>query len=80
MPNIRAIREPNFLTFNVKNVFNYLQLAFIKVPILQYFDLKSYIQIETDVSGYAISGMLSQLNLNFNTSPNNLNLNKSDFN
>ena len=34
MPNIGAIREPNFLTPDAKKIFNYLRLAFIKVPIL----------------------------------------------
>ena len=43
MPNIKAIRKPNFLTSDAKKAFNHLQLAFIKVPILQHFDLKSYI-------------------------------------
>ena len=43
--NIRAIREPNFLIFNTKNVFNYLWLVFIKATIPQNFDLENYIQI-----------------------------------
>ena len=34
---------------------------FIKAPILNHFNLKRYIQIKTDVSGYAINGILSQL-------------------
>ena len=34
MPNIGAIRELNFLTPNVKTIFNYLQLVFIKSPIV----------------------------------------------
>ena len=33
IPNIRAIRKPNFLTPNAKKIFNYLQLAFIKASI-----------------------------------------------
>ena len=41
--------------------FNNLRLAFTKTPILQHFDLKSHIWIETDVLGYAIGGILSQL-------------------
>ena len=43
VPNIGAIRESNFLTPNAKKTFNYLWLAFIKAPILQYFDFKSHI-------------------------------------
>ena len=34
---------------------------FVKIPILQNFNLKHYIQIETDVSGDAINRGLSQL-------------------
>ena len=41
--------------------FNRLQLAFIEAPILQHFDPKCYIWIETDALGYAINGMLSHL-------------------
>ena len=44
---------------NAKNAFNYLWLAFIKAPILRYFDLQSYIQIENTISGNAISKVLS---------------------
>ena len=79
MLNIGAIRKPTFLTFNNKKIFNHLWLAFIKAPIFQHFNLESHIQIENNVSSYAISGMLNQLNLNFNALPNDLNLNKSDF-
>ena len=78
MPNIGATREPNFLTPNAKKVFNYLRLAFIKALILRHFDLESHIRIEIDGSGYAIGRVLNQLNLNSDTSPNDLNL-KSDF-
>ena len=59
MPNIRAIKKPIFLTFNTKKVFNYLGQAFIKALILQYFDLESYIRIETNVSSYIIDRVLS---------------------
>ena len=34
MPHIGAIEESNFLTSNIKKVFNYLQLTFIKALIL----------------------------------------------
>ena len=37
-----------------------LRQAFLKAPILHHFDLERYIQIETDVSGYAIGEVLSQ--------------------
>ena len=77
--NIGATRKPNFLTSNAKKDFNYLRLAFIKVPILQQFDPKSYIQVETDASGYTIGRVLSQLNLDSNASSNDSNANKSNF-
>ena len=70
MLNIRAIRKSKFLTCNTKKIFNHLQLAFIKALILQHFDLESYIWLEIDASGYAIRGMLSQLNLDSNTPEN----------
>ena len=77
VPNIGATGEPNFLTPDTKKAFNYLRLAFIKALILRHFDLESYIRIETDASGYAIGGVLSQLNLDSDTPPNDSN--KSDF-
>ena len=79
MPNIGATEKSNFLTSNAKKAFNHLWLAFIKAPILQYFDLESHIRIETDALSYAIDRILSQLNLDSDVPPNNLNLDKSDF-
>ena len=76
MPNIGAIRE---FTFNANKVFNYLRQAFIKTLIFQYFYLKNYIIIKTDLSNYIIGEKLSELNLNSNTLPNNLNLNNFNF-
>ena len=79
VPNIGATGKSNFLTPDVKKAFNYLWLAFIKAPILRHFDLESHIRIETDASGYAIGGVLSQLNLDSDAPPNDSNSNKSDF-
>ena len=53
--------ESGFLTFGAKKAFTKLRQAFIKAPILHHFDPKRHIRVETDVSGYAISGILSQL-------------------
>ena len=78
MLNIKAIRKPNFLTPNAKKTLNYLRLAFIKALILQHFDLKSHIWIETNRSDYTIDRVLSQLNIDFDVASNNLNL-KSNF-
>ena len=77
MPNIEDTREPNFSTPNAKKTFSYLRLAFIKASIFWNFDLESYIWIETNVSGYSIGEVLSQLNFKFDASLNDLN--KSDF-
>ena len=49
IPIIEAIEEFIFLIFNIKKILNYLKQAFIKVPILQHFDLKSHIWIATDI-------------------------------
>ena len=77
VPNIGAMGEPNFLTPDAKKAFNDLRLAFIKAPILQYFDWESHIWIQTNALGYAIGGVLSQLNLNSDALPSDSN--KSDF-
>ena len=50
-----------FLILDARTIFNYLWLAFIEAPILWHFDLEYHIQIETNVLGYAISSVLSQL-------------------
>ena len=51
----------SFFTAQDSLTFIQWRKAFIKAPILYYFDSKHYIQIETDVSGYAISLIVSQL-------------------
>ena len=77
--NIGLIEESNFLILDAIKAFNHLRLAFIKILILRYFDLKSHIQIKIDVSGYTIDEVLSQLKFDSNRLRNNSNLNKSDF-
>lgn len=51
-------------TFEARKAFTKLKQAFVKTLILNYFDLKCYIQIKTDIFGYAINGIPSQLTLN----------------
>ena len=51
----------DFLTPGAKLVFTKLRQAFVKASILHHFDPEYHIRTETDVSGYAISGVLSQL-------------------
>ena len=61
-PNFDAKKAgPSFLTPGAKEAFNCLRLAFTKALILRHFDPECHIRIETDTSGYAIGGVLSQL-------------------
>ena len=48
-----------YLTPDARQAFTQLRQAFTKAPILQHFDLECHIRIETDVSGYAIGGILN---------------------
>ena len=57
--NIQAIEKSNFFTVNAKKTFNHLQLTFIKALILQLFNLKSHIRIETNTLSYTIDRVLS---------------------
>ena len=50
-----------YLTLDARQAFTQLRQTFTKAPILRHFDPKCHIQIETDASGYAIGGVLSQL-------------------
>ena len=62
LPNFDAKKAgPSFLTPKPKAAFNRLRLAFTKAPILWHFHPECHIRIETDASGYAISGVLRQL-------------------
>ena len=62
--NSNNLKEHKFLTSNAREVFNRLRQAFTKAPILRHFDLECHIRIETNVPGYAIGGVLSQLTSN----------------
>ena len=53
--------KSGFLTSGAKKAFTKLRQVFIKASILQHFDPKRHIQVQTDISGYAIGGVLSQL-------------------
>ena len=65
---IGATGEPTFLTPGAREAFNQLRQAFTEAPILRHFDPKCHIRIETDTSGYAIGGVLSQLTFDYLTS------------
>ena len=51
----------NYLTPDAKKAFDQLRQAFTEAPILQHFDPEQCIWVETDASGHAIGGVLSQL-------------------
>ena len=53
--------ELRFLTSGARRAFTKLRKAFIKAPILYHFNLERHIWVETDVSGYAIGKVFSQL-------------------
>ena len=53
--------ETGFLTPEARLAFTRLRQAFVEAPILHHFDPESHIRIETDASGYAIGGVLSQM-------------------
>ena len=51
---------PYIMTDEVRKAFKRLKNAFSSVPVLQHFDPSKPICIETDASGFAIAGILSQ--------------------
>ncbi len=55
-----ALRKKDFLTPKARRSFQELVATFINSPFLVHFDAKRLITLETDDSGYAISGILSQ--------------------
>lgn len=61
----KLLAEPSsgsgFLTPVTRLAFARLEQVFIKAPILYHFDLESHVWVETDISGYAISWILSRL-------------------
>ena len=64
MKSVHDLEKPKFLTSKAKEAFNCLRQAFTKAPIFRHFDPECHIRIETDASGYAIGGVLSQLTSN----------------
>ncbi len=57
----KLISERIFLLPKPKRSSYAKRKAFTKTPILRHFDLECHIRIETDVSGYVIGGVLSQI-------------------
>ena len=58
----KMIRSDVF-TPGARLAFTELRQAFVKVPILLLFDPERYIWVETDISSYAIGGVLNQQTL-----------------
>ena len=75
----RATEEPKSLTSKAREAFNLLRQAFTKAPIFRHFSPECHIRIKTDVSGYAIGGILSQLTFDQLTSKSGSIFSKSDF-
>ena len=59
----KKIVRSDFFIPGAKLLFTKLRQAFVKAPILHYFDLERHIRIETDASGYAIDENVCQLTL-----------------
>ena len=55
---VHRAEKHSFLTSNARRAFTQLRQTFTKAPILQHFDSKRHIWIETDVSGCAIGDVL----------------------
>lgn len=72
------MKEPNFLTSKARKAFNYLKQAFTKASVFQHFDPKCYIWIETNISGYTMGRVQSQLIFNQLTLLDSI-FSKSDF-
>ena len=51
--------ELDFFTFRARMVFTKLRQMFVRAVIFHHFDLEYHIRVEMDVSGYAISEILS---------------------
>ena len=59
----KVVGFSDFLNPGAKLMFTKLKQALLKDLILYYFDLEHNIRIKTEVSGYAIGGVLTQLTL-----------------
>ncbi len=55
-----VLRKKNFFTPEARRSFQELVAAFTNSPLLVYFDAKRPLRLDTDVSGYIISGILLQ--------------------
>ena len=51
---------PYIMTGEAREAFKRLKNAFSSAPVLRHFDPNKPIRVETDASGFAIAGILSQ--------------------
>ena len=58
-------KAAKYLTPKARLGFTQLKKAFTKALIFQHFDQKYHIQVQTDISNYAIGTVLSELTLNY---------------
>lgn len=56
---MRSNTKLRFLTSKARLAFAKLRQVFIKAPILNYFNLKFYIQVESNVSRYIINRVIN---------------------
>ena len=63
LPSKNSNGAIDYLIPKARLAFTILRKMFTKTLIFQHFDLECHIWIETDISGYAIGGVLSQLTL-----------------
>lgn len=70
--NLSKVNLPGLLFFISKAGIALIRFrkAFTKVLILYHFNLKYYIQIETDTSGFVMSGIFCELTLGHMTNTN----------
>jgi hypothetical protein len=57
---LKVQRQPFQLTERGKEAFHKIKTEFSKAPLLRHFDIEKPIRVETDASGFAIAGILSQ--------------------
>lgn len=58
------LTKADYLIFSTKKSFNFLQIILIEILIFYYFHFECHIYIETNISDYIISIVLSYLTLN----------------
>ena len=56
---VKAVKSSSYFISDTKKTFNHLWYTFTQEPILQHFGLEWHIWIETNISGYVISKVLS---------------------